>query len=156
MTENEELKDIATGLTDEWTAAWLEEHLPELRQDVSGQRLLYQSLVIGFVVGLAAHVGGYVLLSSAPGGLLGLLADLLHALGWSLWTGAVVAVFVQVAPEAKRQQIKRAVAAYETSRREKVQAAGARERAALERPHAGRGERREGQKRARNRARKRE
>ncbi len=151
MTEDQELKDIASGLTDEWTAAWMEEHLPELRQYVSGQRLLYQSLVIGFVVGLAAHVGGYVLLSSAPGGLLGLLADLLHALGWSLWTGAVVAVFVQVAPEVKRQQIRRAVAAYETSRRGKVQATGDRERPAPEKPHAGRGERKEGQKRAQKR-----
>ncbi len=151
MTEDQELKDIASSLTDEWTAAWMEEHLPELRQYVSGQRLLYQSLVIGFVVGLAAHVGGYVLLLSAPGGLLGLLADLLHALGWSLWTGAVVAVFVQVAPEAKRQQIRRAVAAYETLRREKVQAAGDRERAALDKPHAKRGERKEGRKRAQKR-----
>src|SRR5512135_2330391 len=151
MTENEELKDLASGFTDEWTAAWMEEHLPELRQYVSGQRLLYQSLVIGFVVGLAAHVGGYVLLLSAPGGLLGLLADLLHALGWSLWTGAVVAVFVQVAPEAKRQQIRRAVAAYETSRREKVQAAGGRERATRERTQARPGERKAGQKRAQKR-----
>lgn len=151
MTENEELKDLASGFTDEWTAAWMEEHLPELKEYVSGQRLLYQSLVIGFVVGLAAHVGGYVLLLSAPGGLLGLLADLLHALGWSLWTGAVVAVFLQVAPEAKRQQIRRAVAAYETSRREKVQAAGGRERATRERTHARRGERKEDQKRAKKR-----
>jgi hypothetical protein len=35
----------------------------ELRQSVSGQRILYQSLLIGFVIGLAAHVGGYLLLS---------------------------------------------------------------------------------------------
>ena len=37
----------------------MEEHLPELRQSVSGQRFLYWSLVISIVVGLAAHVGGY-------------------------------------------------------------------------------------------------
>ena len=147
MTKNQELKDVASSFTDARTAEWMDEHLPELKEYVSGQRLLYQSLVIGFVVGLAAHVGGYVLLLSAPGGLLGLLADLLHALGWSLWTGAVVAVFLQVAPEAKRQQIRRAVAAYETSRREKVQAAGGRERATRERTHARPGERKAGQKR---------
>ena len=155
MTENQELKDLASSFTDEQTATWMEEHLPELRQYVSGQRLLYQNLVISFVVGLAAHVGGYLLLLSAPSGLLGLLADLLHALGWSLWTGAVVAMFVQVFPEVKRRQIKQAVDAYEALRRKRLQAASDRERAALERLHARPGERKAGQKRAQNRARKR-
>jgi len=154
MTENQELKGIASMFTDEWAVAWMEEHLPELKQYVSGQRLLYQSLVISFVIGLAAHVGGYALLSSAPSGLLGLLADLLHALGWSLWTGVVVAVFVQVIPEVKRRQITRAVDAYEALRREKAQAVGNRDGAALERPHVRQEERKQGQKRPRNRARK--
>ena len=38
--------------------AWVGEHLPRVRRSVYGQRLLYQSLGFGFVVGLAAHVGG--------------------------------------------------------------------------------------------------
>jgi hypothetical protein len=102
----------------EWPA-WTEEHLPELkRKYVHGQGLLYQFLVFGFVVGLAAHVGGYVLLASAPSGMLGLIADLLHALGGSLWTGIVVVLFVQVIPELKRRQIKQAVDAYEARRRD--------------------------------------
>jgi hypothetical protein len=42
---------------------------------------LYVSLVISFVAGLAAHVAGYLLLSSAPKEPPGLFADLLHALG---------------------------------------------------------------------------
>jgi hypothetical protein len=113
---------------DEYSQAWMEEHLTELKQTVSGQSLLYGSLVIGFVVGLIAHIGGYMLLLLAPGGLLGLLADLLHALGWSLWTGVVVALFVEVIPEAKRRQIQQAVAAYEALRREKAQAGGKRKR----------------------------
>ena len=154
MAEDQERKDIASSLADEQATAWMEEHLPELRQYVSGQRLLYQSLVLGFVVGLAAHVGGYVLLLSAPGGLLGLLADLLHALGWSLWTGAVVALFVQVFPEVKRRQIKQAVDAYEALRREKARAAGTRDEAGSERPRARRAERKQGQTRTRDRARK--
>jgi len=29
------------------------------------------------------------------------VVDLLYALGWALWTGVVVVVFVQVVPEAK-------------------------------------------------------
>jgi hypothetical protein len=154
MTESQQSKDISSMLADERAVEWMEEHLPELKQTVSGQRLLYQSLVIGFVVGLAAHVGGYLLLSSVPSGLIGLLADLLHALGWSLWTGVVVAVFVQVIPEAKRQQIRWAVDAYEALRREKAQAGGNRVGVGLERPHAKRAEREQGQKRHRNRTRK--
>jgi hypothetical protein len=63
------------------------------------QRLLYQSLGVGFVVGLAGHAGGYLLKSSATTELFGLVADLLYALGWALWTGVVLVVFVQLVPE---------------------------------------------------------
>lgn len=154
MTENQERNDATDLLTDEWTAAWMEEHLPELKQSVSGPRLLYQSLVVGFVVGLAAHIGGYVLLSSMPREPLGLLADLLHALGWSLWTGVVVAVFVEVIPEAKRRQIRQAVDAYEASRRKQARTDAHRETAVTDKPHARRVEREQGQKQQRNRARK--
>ncbi len=59
---------------------------------------------------------------SSPGGLLGLLADLLHALGWSLWTGVVVVVFTQIYPEVKRRQIQQAVDAYESLKRERSKA----------------------------------
>ena len=52
------------------------EHLSELRRSVYGQRLLYQSLAVGFVVGLAAQVGGYLLRPSPPTEPLGLVADL--------------------------------------------------------------------------------
>jgi hypothetical protein len=126
MTQPQESKDMPPMFTDERVLAWMEEHVTELRQSLSGQRILYESLVIGCVVGLAAHVGGYVLLSSVPSEPLGLLADLLHALGWSLWTGVVVAVFVEVIPEVKRRQIRRALEAYEAVRRAKAQAGGNR------------------------------
>jgi hypothetical protein len=76
------------------------EHLPRVRRSVYGQHFLYWSLGIGFVVGLAAHVGGYLLGSSVTTEPLGLVANLLYALGWALWTGVVVVVFVQVIPEA--------------------------------------------------------
>jgi hypothetical protein len=103
-------------LRDPDSLAWMEEHLAELRRSVYGQRLLYQSLAVGFVVGLAAQVGGYLLRPSPPTEPLGLVADLLYALGWALWTGAVVTVFVQVIPEVKRRQIKRTLDAYEATR----------------------------------------
>lgn len=126
MTEDQGSKDLQSMFTDEGAQAWMEAHLDELEQSVSGPRILYQSLAIGFVVGLAAQIGGYLLLLSAPNEPLGLLADLLHAFGWSLWTGVVVAVFVQVIPEVKRRQIKQAVEAYKAMRREKTKATGNR------------------------------
>ncbi len=127
MTESQESKGIPPDFTDERVRAWMEEHLPELKQSISGQHFLYWSLAIGFVVGLAAQVAGYFLLLSAPSGIPGLFADLLHALGWSLWTGVVVAVFIQVIPEVKRRQIKRTIDAYEALQRKKPQAGGNRD-----------------------------
>jgi hypothetical protein len=144
MTENQKRNDVTDLFTDERAVEWMEEHLPELKQFVSGPRLLYQSLVVGFVVGLAAHIGGYVLLSSMPGEPLGLLANLLQALGLSLWTGVVVAVFVQVLPEAKQRQIKQALDTYEALRRDQAQAGNKREAA----------KRKQGPKSNRNRTRK--
>jgi hypothetical protein len=91
-------KDAPRPFADE-ELAWAGEHLPELRRSAFGQRLLYQSLGVGFVVGLAAHVAGYLLRSSATTEPLGLVADLLYGLGYALWTGVVVVVFVQVVPE---------------------------------------------------------
>ena len=120
MAASKEKNGVQSLFADEQALEWMNEHLPELKQYVSGQRLLYQSLGIGFIVGLAAHIGGYLLLASQPGELLGLLADLLHALGWSLWTGVVVAMFVQVIPEVKRGQIKQTLEAYEAFRRDQA------------------------------------
>jgi putative copper export protein len=127
MTENQDSKGVPPWLADERMLAWMEEHATEMRQLISGQRILYESLVACFVVGLAAQMGGYALLASTPGEPLGLLADLLHALGWSLWTGVVVAFYIQIFPEVKRRQIRQALDAYEALRREQAQAGGHRE-----------------------------
>lgn len=102
--------------------AWVGENLPQVRRLVFGQRVLHQSLGIGFVVGLAAHIGGYLLGSSTTTEPLGLVADLLYALGWSLWTGVVVVVFAHVIPEAKRRQVKQALDAYEATLRDQARA----------------------------------
>jgi hypothetical protein len=95
--------------------AWVGENLTLVRRSVSGQRVLYWSLGFGFVVGLAAHVGGFLLKSSVTTEPLSLVADLLYALGWSLWTGVVVVVFVQLYPEIKKRQYKQALDAYEAA-----------------------------------------
>jgi hypothetical protein len=121
MTAGSGAKGAPHPFTDD-ERAWMGEHLPELRRSVYGQRLLYQSLGTGFVVGLAAHVGGYLLRSSVTTEPFSLLADLLYALGYALWTGVVVAVFVQIVPEAKRRQIKRWLDAYEATLRDTARA----------------------------------
>jgi hypothetical protein len=103
--------------------AWVGEHLPRVRRSVYGRHFLYWSLGIALVVGLAAHVGGYLLRSEMTTELLGLVADLLYALGFALWTGVVVVVvFVQVIPEVKRRQFKQMLDAYEATRREQARA----------------------------------
>ena len=154
MTEAQQSKGIPPMFADEGVQEWMEGHVAELRQSVSGQYYLYWSLVIGFVVGLAAHIGGYVLLSSLQNGFLGLLADLLHALGWSLWTGVVVTLFVQVIPEAKRRQIRQAIDAYQEFQRDKIHAGDKRKGTILERSHIRPAVSRAEPKRNRNRARK--
>jgi hypothetical protein len=104
--------------------AWVGENLTLVRRSAFGQRILYWSLGIGFMVGLAAYVGGYLIKSSTTtGSLLGLVGDLLYTFGWALWTGVVVVVFLQIIPEAKRRGYKAWLDAYEAALREE---AGAR------------------------------
>jgi hypothetical protein len=118
-------QDVVSGLGERERRAllaWVGEHLPQVRRSVYEQRLLSWSLGIGLVVGLAAHVGGYLLKASVTTEPSGLGADLLYALGWALWTGVVVVVFVQVVPEAKRRQFKQALDAYEAAQRDQARA----------------------------------
>ena len=154
MAENQELKGIASMSPDEQTEAWMEEHLPELRQSFQGSAFCTRALSsVSWSVWLLMW-GDTCSYRRRRAGYSELMADLLHALGWSLWTGAVVTVFVQILPEVKRRQIKQSVDAYEALRREKAQAAGNRDRAVLERPDGRRAARKQGQTRPRNRARK--
>jgi hypothetical protein len=104
--------------------AWVGEHLPYVRQTAVGQRPVYWILGIGVVIGLVAHVGGYALRASTTGEPLGRIADLLYALGYALWTGVIVVVFVQIFPEVKRRQYKAALDAYEAALREEAEAGG--------------------------------
>ena len=121
--EAREAKEGAEGAPSAFSdeeLTWVREHITQLRESIFGQRLALQSLGIGFVLGLAAYVGGYALKVSAMTEPLKLVADLLYALGWTLWTGVVVALFVEVIPRAKRRQIKRALDAYEAALHQKA------------------------------------
>ena len=120
----DEARALGIDVDDPHTLAWMEAHLPEFRQQASGQRPLSWILGIGVVVGLAAHVGGFLLRSSATTEALELVADLLYSLGFALWTGVVVVLFVQIWPEAKRRQIERWLDAYDAALREKARAGG--------------------------------
>src|SRR5215467_16042268 len=112
--------------------AWVGENLTLVRRSASGQRVFYWILGIAFVVGLAAHVGGFLLKTSVTTEPLLLVADLLYALGWALWTGVVVVAFLEIWPEAKRRQYKQALDAYEEAVARRAQAASAQ--AAVEQP----------------------
>jgi hypothetical protein len=116
----DEARGLGIDVDDPRALAWMQEHLAEFRQQASGQRPLYWILGIGFVVGLAAQIGGFLLKTSVTTEPLLLVADLLYALGWSLWTSVIVVVFVQIWPEAKRRQLKRWLDAYEAALREKA------------------------------------
>jgi hypothetical protein len=139
MTEGPGANDAPPPSTDEAPAAghglfglgerdhqavltWVGENLPQVRRSVYQQRLLHWSLGIAVVVGLAAHVGGYALRSSVTTEPLELVADLVYALGYALWTGVVVVVFVQVVPEAKRRQFKQVLDAYEAAQPDEARA----------------------------------
>ncbi|SRR6266545_3740463 len=100
--------------------AWVGENLTEVRQGVFGQRILYWTLGVGFIVGLAAYVSGYALRASVTTEPLEFVGDLFYTLGWALWTGVVVVVFLQIIPEVKRRQYKWALDAYEAALREKA------------------------------------
>ena len=118
----DEARALGIDVNDPRALAWMEAHLPEFRQQASGQRPMYWILGIGFVVGLATQIVGFLLKTSATTTPLLLVADLLYALGWSLWTGVVVVFFVQIWPEAKRRQLKRWLDAYEAALREQARA----------------------------------
>jgi hypothetical protein len=98
--------------------AWVGENLTLVRRSASGQRPMYWILGTVFAVGLAFHVGGFLLKTSATTEPLMLVGDLIYTFGWALWTGAIVVVFVQIWPEAKRRQFKQALDAYEAAGRQ--------------------------------------
>jgi hypothetical protein len=99
---------------------WVGENLDEVRRTALGQRPIYWILGLAGVVGLAAYVGGYLIKTSTPTRFLGLVGDLLYTLGWALWTGVVVVVFLQIIPEAKRRQYKAVLDTYEASHRQEA------------------------------------
>jgi hypothetical protein len=117
--------DMGAWVHDPQILAWAGQHLPELRRSVAEQRTLRWSLGIGFLVGLVAYVSGFLLKSSVTTEPLALVADLLYTLGWALWTGVVVVVFLQIVPAAKTRQLKRSADALEAALRDQARAASA-------------------------------
>ena len=99
----------------DYLLAWVGEHLTLVRRSASGQRPMYWVLGTVLVAGLAFHVVGFLIKTSTTAEPLSLVGDLIYTFGWALWTGAVVVVFVQIWPEAKRRQFKQALDAYEAA-----------------------------------------
>ncbi len=99
----------------DYLLSWVGQNLALVRRTASGERPSYWLLGTGFVVGLAAYVGGFLLKTSATTEPLLLVADLLYELGQALWTGVVVVMFVQIWPEVKKRHYKQALDAYEAA-----------------------------------------
>jgi hypothetical protein len=104
-----------SGLERDAALAWVGENLTLLRRSASGQRPMYWIIGTVLVVGLAFHVGGFLLKTSVTTEPLMLVGDLIYTFGWALWTGAVVVVFIQIWPELKRRQYQQALDAYEAA-----------------------------------------
>jgi hypothetical protein len=122
-------EDVLSGLGEmerRELMAWVGENLPYVRRTAVGQRPLYWILGIALAVGLAAYVGGYALRSSVTTEPLEFVGDLLYTLGWALWTGVVVVLFLQILPEAKRRQYKQLLDAYEATLSDEARAGGDR------------------------------
>jgi F0F1-type ATP synthase assembly protein I len=102
--------------TDEELAA-IGDHVAELKPWLTGERLLRRFLIIGFGLGLGAHIGVYPLQAFATTEPFLLIADLLYGLGLSMWTGIVVVLFVQVFPQTTRRDLESLINAYEASKR---------------------------------------
>jgi hypothetical protein len=96
---------------------WVADHLDEMRRTVAENRIRYQILWAGLIIGLVVHVVGYLLKTAAIGEPVGVLTDLLYEFGDALWTGVVVAALVEIIPAAKQRQLNRALDAYEAALR---------------------------------------
>lgn len=119
LSDEERAPELDAALGDlerRLTMDWVGDHLPQVQRSAYGQRSLYWTLGIGFVVGLAAYASGYALKSSVTTEPLGFVGDLLYTLGWALWTGVVVVLFLQVLPEMKRRGYRELLDAYEADR----------------------------------------
>ena len=97
--------------------ALIAENQDLIKPYLTGTKFLYEFLVIAFVIGLIAHVVGYWLQLSLTAEPFRLVAELVYSMGGALWTGVVVIGFVQVFPEAKLRQLRRAMAAIEARKR---------------------------------------
>jgi len=115
-------EQTAELLTDPGAREWFEKHLEEMRQNAYGQRFLYWTLAVTFVVGIVAYVVGYLFKSSAPDEPFALLADMLYTFGFALWTAVIIVVLLEIIPGVKRRQIRRALEAYEATRGQKAPA----------------------------------
>ena len=117
MTDEHRPKESTDSIPKE-EMAWAAAHLPELHRGITRQRFVRDAMVIALVIGLAAHIGGYLLMSAASGEPLRLLADLLASLGTALWTGVVLYAFVNVLPAARQRAAAQWLETYEAQIRQ--------------------------------------
>jgi hypothetical protein len=107
--------EVEAVLRDPESMKWMGRHLDDLRTSVATRRIRTQLVWTGVIAGLVAHVAGYLIRTSGPAEPIGLVSDLLYALGLAMWTGTVVVVLTEIIPEIKERQILAAIDAYEAA-----------------------------------------
>ena len=117
----DEARALGIDVDDPDTLAWMTEHLPEWRPAGFRAAALVLDPRDRLRGGPGRSCRRFLLKNSVTTEPLLLVADLLYALGWSLWTGVVVVFFVQIWPEAKRRQLKWSLDAYEAVLPEKAE-----------------------------------
>jgi hypothetical protein len=103
---------------------WIAGHRSELRRNVSERRYRSWILWLGLAIGLVVHIIGFQLKASTDGAAVAILAELLYALGFALWTGVVVVTLIDIIPAAKERQVSRWLDAAEEELRSRAAAPG--------------------------------
>jgi len=90
---------------------WARQNLPAIQRSARSNTVLYFSMAIAFVLGLALYLLGYVIsiggIAMPPGWRDDLIANLLTELGVTLWTSVILVLFLEVIVEIQRKRWQR-------------------------------------------------
>lgn len=90
---------------------WARQNLPAIQQAARSNSVLYISMVVAFILGLALYILGFAISTggiSLPFGWQDdLIADLMTELGVTLWTSVILVFFLEVLVELQRKRWQR-------------------------------------------------
>ena len=90
---------------------WARQNLPAIQRSARSNTVLYFSMAIAFILGLALYFLGYAVstggIAMPPGWRDDLIANLLTELGVTLWTSVILVLFLEVIVEVQRKRWQR-------------------------------------------------